>query len=668
MLGSGQFVSKPHEKQAEAASSDKGIQLSFVDTDVRTVLNSILGDALGLSYSIDPSIKGTITVQSARPLQKEELLRALEAALGLQEIALVPQADGSYQVVPMKDAQKRISGPRLPDSAGAPGFGVQIVPLRYTSAEEMSKLLEPFAPSGAVVRVDNARNLLVLAGTSRELKALLDAVETFDVDWLSGMSYAFFPTEYADAKTVVDDLKQVFDEQKSPLGGMVRLIPLQRLNMVLAASPQPEYLQKVGDWIKRLDLGSSSPGRRIYVYDVQNGKCTDLASTLSQVFGIEDAGWRSQASPYSGTGGNTLGFSGNNQTFAGFQSSGSALSSIQGVGGVGSGGLGYTSPQASLRQQYQGPQTGGLAAGLDTAGLRIVPDEATNALLILATPNEFGVIDNALKRLDQPPRQVLIEASLAEVTLNDEIKFGVEWAFKSSTASVGFSPNSNGSVASLFPGFSYLYTGAGNISAVLNALESITKVKVLSAPKLLVLNNHEAEIEVGDEVPILTQQAISTSQTGAPIVNSVDQRKTGVILHVTPRVNQSGMVILDIGQEVSSVIPTTTSNIDSPTIQERKVTSTVAVHDGETIALGGMISDSHSNGRAGIPWFVRIPLLGWLFGTTDNATNRTELIVLLKPRVIRDPAELGRVMADLHEQFKTAEQVAGHATPDVPKP
>jgi general secretion pathway protein D len=671
LFGTGQFVGQPADKTPPSPDDNKGIQLTFVDTDIRSVLSAVLGDGLGLNYSIDPSIKGTITVQTSRPLPKDELLQALEAALSLQDIALVAH-DGSYDVVPMKDAHRKVGGVRLPASASQPGFGVQIVPLRYTSAEEMGKLLEPFAPAGAIVRTDNARNLLVLAGTGSEIRSLLEVVQTFDVDWLAGMSYAFFPVDYVDAKTITEELKQVFDDQKSPMSGIVRLIPLTRLNTILVASPQGEYLPRVGEWIKRLDLGNSSPGRRIFVYDVQNGKASDLAITLNQILGISEAGAYSTGSNSAAASSSLNGAGTFNSQGSGSGLSTNGLSSFANRGSASSfTGNGYsngniqTTPYDASSATTQGRQysnngsgsgAGGAAGSLESAGLRIVPDESTNALLILATPTEFGSIDTAIKRLDVPPRQVLIEASLAEVTLTDEIKFGVEWYLKSSIHSGILTSEGTGTIASQFPGFSYLYSGASGFGAVLNALETITKVKVLSAPRLLVLNNHEADINIGDQVPILTQQAVSVGQTNAPIVNSVAQRDTGVILHVTPRVNQSGMVIMDISQEVSSVIPTTTSNINSPTIQERKISSTVAVGDGETIALGGLISETKSNDSSGLPWIQRIPVIGWLFGAKDISKNRTELIILIKPRVIRDPSELQRVMDNLHEEFRSVEQ------------
>lgn len=645
--GSGQFFTTPAAPASVAAGTGPGIQLGFVDTDIRTVVSNLLGDALGLRYVIDPAIKGTITLQSARPVQKEQLLRALEAALSLQNIALVDH-DGTYEVVPMAEARGQVTRLRLPDSAGAPGFGIQVVPLRYTSAQAMDKLLQPFAPPNAIVRVDSARNLLVLAGTSPQLASMMDVVRTFDVDWLAGMSYAFFPVEYVDAGTIVDELKPVFEQQNSPLAGIVRLVPLSRLNTILVASPQPEYLQRVGEWIKRLDLGDSTPGRHIYVYDVQNGRAADLARTLNRIFGTGSSG----AAPSSPSLSSSAGYRSRGGTAG--MGYGPRLALTPSLGSAGPPG-GLQPPQSPVLGS--GPPVFNQGPATTTAtGLRIVPDESTNTLLVLATPDEFSLVNAAIKRLDVTPRQVLIEASLAEVTLTDDLKFGVEWALKSSAHSVTFSPNSGGTLSSQFPGFSYVFSGASSIRAVLNALESITRVKVLSAPKLLVLNNHPAEIDVGDQVPILTQQAVSVSQTNAPIVNSVEQRNTGVILHVTPRVNQSGMVILDIAQEVSSVVPTTTSNIDSPTIQERMIRTSVAVRNGDTIALGGLISDSRSRGNSGLPWLQRLPLLGALFGTTSRSNTRTELIIFITPRVMRDPAEMHQVMDRLHAEFDSVEK------------
>jgi general secretion pathway protein D len=288
---------------------------------------------------------------------------------------------------------------------------------------------------------------------------------------------------------------------------------------------------------------------------------------------------------------------------------------------------------------------------IEGEGLRIVPSAENNSLLILASPSEFAVIEAALKKLDVLPIEVLIEASIAEVTLTDDLRYGLQWSDLTKKGPVVYS-ETNGSISQQFPGLSFLYTGSANISAVLNAMESLTKVHVLSSPKLVVLNNHEASLQVGDQVPIVTQSALSTAGQNAPIVNSVDLKDTGVILKVTPRANVSGRVVLDVTQEVSDVVATTTSSINSPTIQQRKFSSVVAVRDGETIALGGLIKDSKSQTGSGIPLLRRIPLLGPLFGSEDRNTTRTELIVLITPHVIRTVDETENAMDELRREFR----------------
>ena len=242
---------------------------------------------------------------------------------------------------------------------------------------------------------------------------------------------------------------------------------------------------------------------------------------------------------------------------------------------------------------------------------------------------------------------MLIEVSLAEVTLADELRYGVQWFFESSDGQTTLSESTSGGISSAFPGFSYLYTGSSDVRAVLNALESVTEVKVISSPKLLVLNNHSASLRVGDEVPVPVQSAINTFDTNAPIVNTVEYRNTGVILEVTPRINEGGLIYLDVVQEVSDVAQTTSSGIDAPTIQQRKIETTVAVQGGETIALGGLIRDSDVVTKTGVPFLHKIPLLGNLFSRTGITNRRTELVVFLTPRIIRNAEETRSALEDL---------------------
>jgi len=306
----------------------------------------------------------------------------------------------------------------------------------------------------------------------------------------------------------------------------------------------------------------------------------------------------------------------------------------------------------SSQSNYSNSGGGGGGGGGDENSVRIVPSPENNALLINATPSEYSVIEAALKRLDVRPIQVLIEASLAEVTLTDDMRYGIQWSYQGGDGRLTLSESSTGGINSTFPGFSYLFTGRPDIRAVLNAIESLTNVRVISNPKLLVLNNREAQLQIGDQVPVTVQSSQGTTGGDAPIVNSVQFRDTGVILRVTPRVNKSGLVILDVSQEVSDVVPTTTSGIDSPTIQQRKFNSTVAVRDGETIALGGLIRETKGSGGSGIPGLRRIPFIGELFGSTQRQSRRTELIVLMTPKVIQDESDSLELLQKLRSDFR----------------
>jgi len=651
--GTGLLIGPPaeHAPAGGPANTNNGIQLAFTDVDINQVVASVLGEALGLNYSIDPSVKGTMSLRSSRALSPQELLPALEAALRLQDVAIV-EANGTYHVVPVKDAPRRVASFNTSADRKKEGFSIQIVPLQFTSPTEMERVLQPFAPAGGVMKVDEARNLLLLAGSSQELATMLDVVKTFDVDWLAGMSYGFFNLNYVDAKTAVTELSEIFADPKSPLTGVVRLVPITRLNTILVITPQQKYLQAVETWIKRLDVGGTSAGRRIYVYDVQNGRAEDLARSLNKILSLpttsDDQAVQSR-SGFSTNGTSTLGSNFGSGVSSGFNSGFSS---------------GFSSPvnsataQSSLNNTYPsslGASSGqfGLNQNSSKQGdLRIVANNDSNALLVLASPAEFSVIEAALMRLDTPSRQVLIEASLAEVTLNDELKYGVQWNWNGKNGPLTLSNSSSGQITQSFPGLSYLYTGSTSISAVLNALETYTNVKVISSPKLVTLNNHEAQLQVGDEVPIVTQSAVGIENPGAPIVNSVQMQDTGVILSVTPRVNKNGLVEMDITQEVSNSVPTTTSGIDSPTIQQRRLTTTVVVKNGDTIALGGLITESKSMSKSGVPYLQRIPILGALFRDTDKQTTRTELILLITPRVMRDDAEFQNVMDDLRNEFK----------------
>lgn len=635
----------PHVATQTATAGTDGFQLNFVDTDINAVVGAVLGDGLNLPYLVDPQVKGTITLQAQRALSADEVLAALEGALRIQGVAMI-KVEGVYHVVPMKEAMRRVPGLQVPGKLSH-GFGVYVVPLQYVSAVEMQKTLQPFMSDAGVLRVDEGRNLLLLGGTHQEVATLLNVIATFDVDWMAGMSFGLYPLDYVDAKTLSAELEEVFADEKSPINGVVRFVPLSRLNSLMVVTPQPRYLKDVESWIKRLDQNVSTPGRRIYVYDVQNSKADDLADSLNQILSSRSSSSESRAQSSSSR--STQNSAAANNSFS--MQSAPGASALGGSLQMGAGSSGFPASGSGSAGTTSTPTSSTAKSVFEGDGLRIVPSAENNSLLILASPSEFAVVEAALKRLDVLPIEVLIEASIAEVTLTKDLQYGLQWNYQSKQGPVTYS-ETNGSIAQQFPGLSFLYNGSANITAVLNAMETKTKVHVLSAPKLVVLNNHEAALQVGDQVPVVTQSSVSTVGQNSPIVNSVDLKDTGVILRVTPRANVSGRVLLEVTQEVSDVVPTTTSSINSPTIEQRKFSSVVAVRDGQTIALGGLITDSKTRTSTGIPLLRDIPVLGNLFGSDDHNTTRTELIVLITPHVIRSSDESEDAMEDLRSQFQ----------------
>ena len=672
--GTGKLIGRPAARGPVLAVGGGEITLNFVNADIREVVRAILADTLASNYIIDPKVKGTITVQTSRPLPRGSLLAVLEEVLRLNGAALV-RAEGVYEVVPIEAAPRAGGLPRVgrPSGGRAQGFGVQIVPLKYIAAAEMEKIIEPFVPSGAVLRVDPDRNLLVLGGTRQGLAAVLDVVDIFDVDWLAGMSFALFPLQSTDAETLVADLAKVFgDQAQGPLAGMVRFVPIERLNAILVISSRPAYLEKAQTWIERLDRGIEEGERRLYVYYVQNGRAADLAAVLGEIFAPGEAGL---APPRLAPGLAPVEIA-----TPGAARGPEAVRPPRAAPGA-QAGQAQPSPRMARRQARKQPAPQGAQASaasgaereLVVSGLgeiRIIADEVTNALVILATPRDYRMIEAALRKLDIVPLQVLVEATIAEVTLTDELKYGLQWFFKhggsSFTLGEGTTPVTKaiGAVVQAFPGFSYLFASP-DVRVVLNALDGITDVNVVSSPQLMILDNHTAILQVGDQVPIKTQEAVSVEGSLAPLVNTIELLDTGVILKVTPRVNAGGLVIMEIEQEVSDAIPSVgTSFIDSPTIQRRSIKTTVAVQSGETVALGGLIRDKKFKAKSGVPMLSKIPILGFFFGaTTAKDDERTELLVLITPRVVKDQQEARDVTEELRRRLRAVIPLTGPAQP-----
>jgi general secretion pathway protein D len=655
--GTGQFVGAGDTVvPAKTFKGTDGVTINLLNAPVAQAAKTILGDILKADYVISDKVNGTVTIQTSAPVEPAAVAEIFEAVLKTNGIALV-RAEGHYRLAPLAAAAG--APVSLDGQPRGPGITTRIVPLKYISAGEMRRVVEPMFGQGAILRVDDQRNLLVVNGTGGELANLENLVSIFDVDWMRQMSFGVFPVKTAEPEVVAKELETVFGLDKDgPLKGVVRVVPNARLNSVLVMSSKPSYLDTARTWIERYEKMGEDKEEQIYAYKVQNRSAAELAEVLHKVLATDaqsgagsPGGVAPRLEPTTVASPASTG-----RTGTGFGTSATGLGGGTGIAGLGGGGGGSRTSMFSSAQTAQRTDAAAAASSYRAGAAKIVVDDPMHTLVIQTVPSEYQRIQRILRRLDVAGTQIMIEASIAEVTLTDELKFGVKWFFEKGNHSVTFTDAAgavaSGAAASALPGFSYLLA-AKNINVALDALSTITKVNVISTPNVTVMDNKTAMLQVGDQVPIQTQAAQSTLGTGAPILSSIQMIDTGVILSVTPHVNDSGRVLLDIEQEVSTAAPTTTSGIDSPTIQQRRVRTTVAVADGAAVALGGLIQERDTVNRNSMPVLGDIPMLGNAFGTKDDQISRTELLIIIRPRVMRDSEDARRATDEYRSRIKT---------------
>jgi general secretion pathway protein D len=626
--GSGQMVGRGTTSALDPAlASGAPVTLNLANASIEAAARAVMGDILKLNYSVAPNLPGTVTIQTSRPVSRGELIRLFQDALQANGAAIIKTGQ-VYRIDNAQQARNAVSGIEVGGAGTGSdriGAGVRIVPLRYVSASEMQRILEPMVGRTVVVGADDTRNTLTLSGTSQEISSVLDTISVFDVDVMKGMSFAVIPVRSAQPDAIADELRNVFGTGGTK--GMIRFLPNNRLRSILIASPQREYLTRAEMWVRRLDSRAQGQEKQLYTYKVQNRSAKELVTIVNDMFSngkqSADQPQRNVAPRYQDT-------------------------SVQSASAAGNGGGGtqqgvpVSDPTGQIPEDsvtFEPGAGSGSARDAQVSGgserVRVAADEGNNSLLVLAASSDYQRVLSIIQNLDVSPRQVLIEATIAEVSLTDDLKFGVRWYLQHKNAGYMFTDQASKAFDSTFPGFSYAL-GLANTQVTLDALNKVSHVNIVSAPSLMVLDNKTATLQVGDQVPIVTQSATSVQDPGAPIVNSVNYRDTGVIMQITPRINDSGRVLLDISQEVSSVSGTTSSGIDSPTIKQRKVKTTVMVSDGQVLTLGGIIQNQNSRDSTKVPILGDIPLIGNAFKSKGNSIGRTELIVLLTPRVVYD--------------------------------
>ncbi len=584
-------------------ASNERVELSLLNAGIESAAQAVLGDTLKLNYVVAEGLEGRVTIQTTGPIPKQALLELFEAALSANGATLQRTGD-VYRIAAGTSGNRSF---RLAGEGAGEGASILVAPLENVSASEMVNLLEPLTEDGLRVVPDTNRNLLLMSGPTSALEAGLDALNLFDVDVLQGKSVALVRLTAAEPDDIVDELQTIFEtEQGGSLAGVMEFVPNQRLGSVLIISSKARYMDQARRWIRQLDQSAAGSSRYLQTYALKNRDASEIAPILAELLTTTSDGASSNAAAPSDT-----------------ESAG-------------------TQPLAS-------------GGGDSNSGPKVAADESRNAIVVRARQSEHAEIAQLLNRLDTAARQVMLEATIAEVTLNDELDVGVRWFFENGNWDFNLSDLDSGAVTGTNPGFTAVF-GSNYANVALSALSSVTDVNVISSPTLVVVDNREGILQIGDQVPIATQTSSQTLE-GSIVLTQVEYRDTGILLRVKPRVGADGRVNMEISQEVSDVSPTRTSGIDSPTISTRKVQTSAVLRDGQTLALGGLVTESNNKTRAKVPGLGDVPVLGNLFGVKSSRKNRTELLILIRPRVIYDDSDAANVTGYWRQKLAGANSI-----------
>jgi general secretion pathway protein D len=574
------------------------------------VADEILGSILRVRFAIDPAVTGKISFRSSRSAKPADLLASFEQALALSDIALIRSQD-QFLLVPRARAKTLAVARPYRGGGVAPGYQSLVIATVNIAPGDVGKALAANGLGDLVVGVDDSSGKVTIAGSSRDLRAAIDLIGGTDRGRLDPAMSRSFVIRNSSAPQVAAELDQLL--KGFDIAG-VTVVPLARLNQLMIGTRSAGQMAQVEQWLQRLDVPASEESETIWRYKPRNLGAESLAAALTQLSAVTSS------------------------------------SSSAGIAPVASGGPPVDSQGAGSPSEA--------SASLLGADLRIGVEKESNTLLVVTSTARWTRLRRLLEELDASPGQVLIEATVLEVTLNRAFRMGVDWSvIGSGGLSAISSRNANGAIAPVLPGAAITYLG-GDVRAVIDALASKTHVEVVSSPKLLALDNHSASLQIGDQVPIVNQTSQGTSSPDAPIVSVTEYRDTGVILKIKPRINDPDSVTLDFSQEVSGVSKNTISDIDSPTIQQRRFQSQIVLRQGQTAALGGLMSTKRSRGGSGIPKLSELPGIGGLFGARNDGDDRTEIIVLLTAHILRTADQQDAALRSLRE---TMPGLSGHA-------
>jgi general secretion pathway protein D len=505
---------------------------------------------------------------------------------------------------------------------------LQVIPLKFISAQEMSKILTPFLSADGTILAHDGSNVLLVVDKGINVLKCLKLVEVFDADVFDRVSHRFYFLENTRAEDLAKILKEVLSSYSVGKKDDVKLIPIERLNALLVISPQERALDEIESFLRQIDVQGEAAEPQIYVYFVKNGEAKQLGSILDSIF-TKGGGKKKEEAPVKGKKPT------NPLSMAAVKEKEEAAKPAE------------TAPAATPAARGGGEEESGAVRG----EVEITVDEVRNALVIKALPRDYQIVEKVLLRLDIMPRQVLIEAMIAEVTLTDETSLGIDWTFDGTTA---VAPLGGLSATIGNSGLAYSVQLTNHWKSVLNAYANDNRLNVLSSPHILASDNKEAKIDVSDEIPVVTTTYTPTSTTTTDVYEtSVQYRDTGIILTVTPHINDTGMVTLDVSQEVSEKSGTEKiGNVSYPTFSKKVVDTTLTLKHGQTLVMGGLIKERIQHDVGGLPCLVQVPILRFMAGKEYSKLNKTELILMITPRVVVNLEDVDAVTNEFKKKVK----------------
>ena len=634
------------------------VTLNFNGVDLVEVVH-VLARHLGLNYTIDPGVGGTVNLHSGAPVRRDDLLPILHELLRTHG-AMAVKEKTHYRITSVSNASTLVR-PGAPDDGG---MVMRILPVRHFPVASVRRLLEPFMGDGGVM-LDHVRgNYLVVVDLASRIRRLSEIKALLDVEVFAGTRMELYRPRAATVRDLARELSAAVrfsagsPASAEPFGA--RFLPLPRINRLLVIAYGEAAWNHVKQWIERLDVADETAVRKVFIRAVQNRKATELARVLNQVYGSggDSAPGSNLRTPADGLGARAELRLGEHSLRP---EAGRPLTGEEPTGGGALPPVEMTSP--ARRRLPPDPTTAAMSSRKEAGqDIRVVAEPDTNSLVILATPRQHADILEVLDRLDRVSRQVLMEVLVAEVTLTDDFEFGVEYA----VAKGGFGAQGDDDTAAdetvastgvraLGSGFSSVVHAGRDFRVFVKALMRDARVKVLSSPQLLAVDNRPARIRVGSEQPVVTGTVVS--QEARATTTTIQFRNVGRILTIIPQVSSRGLVNLQVRVEVSDVgkkVLVGGQSFDAFNVRDAETTA--VVEDGQTLVIGGIITDNRHETRLGIPLLMDLPLVGALFRADLQRSERTELVILITPRVIRNRREGERVTERFLNRIRAVRQ------------